>query len=66
MVVSSTPSGDPFNIQIKQGLLEGWWIDPWQDNLTHLINSMYKYDFGKPNMELGKSHPSINSWLSKL
>ncbi len=65
MVVSSAPTGDPSKIQMKQGLLEGWWIDPWQENFTHLINSMY-YDFSKPNMEFGKSHPSINSWVSKL
>jgi hypothetical protein len=51
---------------MNQGLLEGWWIDPWQENFIHLINSMYNYDFGKPNMEFGKSHPSINLWVSKL
>jgi hypothetical protein len=28
-------------------------VDPWQDDFTHLINSMYKYHFGKPNMEFG-------------
>jgi hypothetical protein len=33
---NSIPAGDTFITQMKQGLLEVWWIDPWQDNFkTH-------------------------------
>jgi hypothetical protein len=33
-VVSSIPAGGTFNMQLKQWLLERWWIIPRQDNNT--------------------------------
>ncbi len=31
-IVSSIPAGDTFDQQMKQGLIEGRLIDPWEDN----------------------------------
>jgi hypothetical protein len=42
MIVSSVPAGDTFDKQMMQGLNEGWWIDPWEDNFKYSIISKYK------------------------
>ncbi len=55
-----------FILRVQDCTYVGQWLDPWQDNFKIFTIYMYKWHFGKPNMEIWKTHPSINSQICKL
>jgi hypothetical protein len=42
MIVGSRYAGATVKFETEPWLLEGWWFNPWQDNFTHFIISIYK------------------------
>jgi hypothetical protein len=51
---------------LTNGYWRDGWFDPWQDYFNYFINSMYKWHFNKPNIELRKTHLSAFSSICNL
>jgi hypothetical protein len=65
--MNSNPVGNTFDRKISQDYTYvGQWFDPWQDYFKIFTIYMYKWHFGKPNIEIWKTHLSINSQICKL